>query len=237
MERFINPPIQGPGTGVGPSSTTPPMIFFDDFIGVGAMVQASNDINTWDIHKESGNFTHKAVHGGAALMTTSGTDDHYFTLQLSQEFFLPGATKSFYFETRLNTDKIACDLFVGFGTLDMTMTDSAAMTGLDHAGFMTNAAANVDGTMGDGASATTTSGDTGYDLVASTDVTLAMSYDAGQDTVKWYVDGDLKLSTEQASAFLPDTELTWGIYQRNTAASSGATVAIAVDYVYIQCDR
>ena len=237
MERFINPPIQGPGTGVGPSSTTPPMIFFDDFIGLNSMVQAAHDFATWDIQKDEGTVTHKAAHGGALLITSGSTDNYDHAVQLSQEFFLPGATKSFYFETRLNTDKIACDLFVGFAALDMQMTDGAVMTGLDHAGFMTNADANVDGTMGDGASATTTSGDTGYDLVASTDVTLAMSYDASQDTVKWYVDGDMKLSTEQASAFLPDTELTWGVYQRNTAASSGHTVAIAVDYVYIQCDR
>ena len=60
MERYISPPIQGPGTGLGTSSSAPPMIFFDDFLGginvapPGAGTGVGNVAAVWEIAVRDG---------------------------------------------------------------------------------------------------------------------------------------------------------------------------------------
>ena len=246
MERYINPPIQGPGTGIGPTSTTPPMVFFEDFLGganigpPGAGTAVGNVGSIWEIGVYDGGTVSMTNdrHGGWLGITTSTTDNHDLQIQTNVESWLPADSKGFYLETRLRASQVALgphSFFVGLFTRDTVFGTDAAVTAFDHMGVDTQESVNISQMVGDGTAATTSTVDTGSDLALNTNVTIALEYSPSSDTFKTYVDGDLKATTTGASQYLPSGECCLGILTRNAAGS--AATSFEFDYIYLTMDR
>ena len=171
-----------------------------------------------------------------STMTTSATDDHDLVLQTNTESFLPDATKAFYLETRLRASQIASPhgIFVGLFTRDSIVADGV-VTGFDHMGVGCLETVNIVGSVGDGTAGTTSTSDSGSDLAANTNVTIACEYSPTSDTFKTYVDGDLKATVTGASEFLPSAECCLGV---STRAGAGSTATgFEIDYIYLAMDR
>ena len=238
MEKFINPPVQGPGNGIGPTSTTPPIIFFDDFIGVNLFTAAAGDTTVWEIGLSETGGTAVGTndrHGGWLKVGVSATTAKDQSIQTSNECFLFDASKDLYMETRVIIADNTGGYFFGFSPRDSVLTAALASASInfDALGFhspeddSTLFGVNCDGS---NISAVTT----GVDFVNATAITLAVEYSSSSDTMKWYTDGDLKLTQTGASTTLPNQEVALGCI----TTSKGTTgPGIEIDYFYVVMDR
>jgi hypothetical protein len=176
--------------------------------------------------------------GGILTLTTNDKTSDSNELQLNGESFKLAVGKQLYFECSLAIDDVdKADWFVGLAITDTTVLTACT----DLVGFGCDHDGNIDAEVRQDSTASRT--DTTSDLTdgtlatfATKKVKLGFHWD-GVDTVKFYVDGVLKVTKTDngATVLIPDDEaLTPTICLKTTA---GQVVNGWVDYVYVAQER
>lgn len=139
--------------------------------------------------------------GGAIVLTTGASENDGVNTQVGGEAYLPSATASLYFYTKLEVSEAAqSDLFVG-----LSITDTAILTNLGkRIGFRSVDGSAALGFEYEGTAETTIEGI--HTLEDATAVELEFFWDHVNSQVRVYVDGTLK-GTFTPGANLPDTEI------------------------------
>ena len=239
MDRYIKSPILGPsGSRIGPNASSPPFVFWDDFVGVSTMANAANDGAIWDVDVDEGDGTITAVdeHGGWMKVKCSATNHHDMSVCTGGEAFTFQTGRSFYMETRVKFEDNTPGVAIGFFARGTILTEALATAdmAIDFLGFHKPETADLFACATDQTNDSFT--DTGIDTTAATAYVLAVEYDGDKDQLRYYVDGVLKVTVAAAgvSGYLPNQNCAWGVI---TTSNGTGAIEIDLDYVYIEMDR
>lgn len=214
--------------------------FFDDFIGTS--LSATDDAAVWDLQLDSGSTAVIAVDEPNGVLSLSpneiGLDAN---VELNGEPFQFERLKDAIFETRLKISSIATDTADCLVGLCETSPDlasgSAGAIEKNLIGFFLGEA-DIKAITGDGTSETID--DTTSDLVADTYVVLTWKWHAKSETLRFYVDGDRKVTQSVADGDrIPAdaTNLTIVIVCEQHAGTTANGVTLDVDYVLYAKER
>lgn len=213
---------------------------FDDFLTAGTVSATANAAAWFSETTGAGSAPIEGViqdnaDGGwiqIGTNTTGAADNDSVCLQLNGESFRMTQGRGLYFETRFQLSTVASDLICGFS---VNTTDPLGTEPAYYVAFRTNGAASLltEARNND----TTTAVDTGVDLVAATNVTLAFEYKR-DGKVHFYVDGvrvDSRASWSTAASSLPLTQYMSPFFGIQTA--SAAAITANIDYIFAGTDE